>query len=60
MLNFWVFWWLNLKGSIDNTLQEMHEDLQSAISYAGGDKLIDLRKVDYVIVKNSIVNGDAY
>ncbi|MCT4395427.1 GMP reductase [Periweissella beninensis] len=48
------------KGSIDNTLQEMHEDLQSAISYAGGDKLIDLRKVDYVIVKNSIVNGDAY
>ena len=48
------------RGSIDNTLTEMHEDLQSAISYAGGDKLFDLRKVDYVIVKNSIVNGDTY
>ena len=36
----------------------MQEDLQSSISYAGGRKLTDLRKVDYVIVKNSIINGD--
>lgn len=48
------------RGSITSTLKEMHEDLQSAISYAGGDKLMDLRKVDYVIVKNSIINGDTY
>ncbi|MCM0599461.1 GMP reductase [Periweissella fabalis] len=48
------------RGSIDNTLQEMHEDLQSAISYAGGRVLKDLHQVDYVIVKNSIVNGDTY
>lgn len=48
------------RGSIDDTLTEMAEDLQSSISYAGGDKLMDLRKVDYVIVKNSIINGDAY
>ncbi|APX72445.1 GMP reductase [Companilactobacillus allii] len=46
------------KGSIVNTLTEMQEDLQSAISYAGGKTLDSLRKVDYVIVKNSIYNGD--
>lgn len=46
------------RGSIKATLNEMHEDLQSAISYAGGKQLAALRKVDYVIVKNSIFNGD--
>ncbi|MBM6863281.1 GMP reductase [Ligilactobacillus aviarius] len=46
------------RGKISDTLQAMQEDLQSSISYAGGRKLTDLRKVDYVIVKNSIMNGD--
>lgn len=46
------------KGSIVNTLEEMEQDLQSAISYAGGRDLNALRRVDYVIVKNSIMNGD--
>ncbi|KRL38828.1 Guanosine 5-monophosphate oxidoreductase [Liquorilactobacillus uvarum DSM 19971] len=46
------------RGNISNTLREMHEDLQSSISYAGGRNLTALRKVDYVIVKNSIFNGD--
>ncbi|KAA8362225.1 GMP reductase [Leuconostoc carnosum] len=48
------------RGSIYGTLQEMKEDLQSAISYAGGRELSDLKHVDYVIVKNSIMNGDSY
>ena len=46
------------KGSLKDTLVEMQEDLQSAISYAGGRELDALRKVDYVVVKNSIWNGD--
>jgi len=48
------------RGYIDDTLLEMEQDLQSAISYAGGRQLMDLKYVDYVIVKNSIVNGDSY
>ncbi|WP_119325948.1 GMP reductase [Companilactobacillus musae] len=48
------------KGEIMNTLNEMKQDLQSSISYAGGKDLNSLRKVDYVIVKNSIYNGDVY
>src|SRR5690554_6250343 len=46
------------KGLIQDTLNEMQEDLQSSISYAGGKDLESIRKVDYVIVKNSIYNGD--
>lgn len=46
------------KGHIANTLLEMKQDLQSSISYAGGKDLEAIRKVDYVIVKNSIFNGD--
>lgn len=46
------------RGSIADTLREMEEDLQSAISYAGGRDLESIRHVDYVIVKNSILNGD--
>ncbi len=46
------------KGSIKDTLIEMQQDLQSSISYAGGTKLDAIRNVDYVIVKNSIFNGD--
>ncbi|REH83715.1 GMP reductase [Staphylococcus felis] len=46
------------KGSLKDTLIEMQEDLQSSISYAGGKDVDALRKVDYVIVRNSIFNGD--
>ncbi|NHM74650.1 GMP reductase, partial [Staphylococcus agnetis] len=46
------------KGSLKDTLTEMQEDLQSSISYAGGKDIGALRKVDYVIVRNSIFNGD--
>ncbi|MBU8598426.1 guanosine 5'-monophosphate oxidoreductase [Niallia circulans] len=46
------------KGSLSETLQEMEQDLQSSISYAGGKKLDAIRNVDYVVVKNSIFNGD--
>lgn len=46
------------KGKLQDTLTEMQQDLQSSISYAGGTKLDAIRNVDYVIVKNSIFNGD--
>ncbi|WP_375317407.1 GMP reductase [Spiroplasma endosymbiont of Virgichneumon dumeticola] len=46
------------KGSIAATYKEIEEDLQSAISYAGGKELSDLTKCDYVIVKGTINNGD--
>jgi GMP reductase len=46
------------KGRLIDTLIEMQQDLQSSISYAGGNKLKDIRTVDYVVVKNSIFNGD--
>lgn len=39
-----------VKGKLADTLREMQEDLQSSISYAGGTKLLDLRKVNYVIL----------
>lgn len=50
--------WIQHKGSLKDTLVEMQQDLQSSISYAGGRDLESIRKVDYVIVKNSIFNGD--
>lgn len=46
------------RGHLEDTLLEMQEDLQSSISYAGGKELSDIRTVDYVVVKNSIMNGD--
>ena len=46
------------KGSLKDTLVEMQQDLQSSISYAGGKDLKSLTTVDYVIVRNSIFNGD--
>lgn len=46
------------KGSLEDTLKEMEQDLQSSISYSGGTKLEAIRNVDYVVVKNSIFNGD--
>ncbi len=50
--------WIQHKGSLKETLVEMQQDLQSSISYAGGKDIEAIRKVDYVIVKNSIFNGD--
>jgi len=46
------------RGKLKYTLLEMQQDLQSSISYAGGDQLMAIRNVDYVVVKNSIFNGD--
>ena len=37
-----------VKGTLADTLKEMEEDIQSAISYSGGKKLMDIRKVNYV------------
>lgn len=50
---------LPYKGALVDTLTEMQQDLQSSISYAGGKDIGAIRKVDYVIVKNSIFNGDS-
>lgn len=50
--------YVEYKGPLMDTLDEMQQDLQSSISYAGGSKLEAIRTVDYVIVKNSIFNGD--
>jgi len=37
-----------IKGTLAETLEEMEQDVQSSISYAGGTKLMDIRKVNYV------------
>ena len=44
-----------IKGNLEGTLREMEEDVQSAISYSGGTRLMDIRKVNYVVLggKNS-------
>jgi len=39
-----------IKGKLAATLIEMEEDVQSSISYSGGKKLMDIRKVNYVIL----------
>ena len=39
-----------IKGRLADTLREMEEDVQSSISYSGGRKLLDIRKVNYVIL----------
>ena len=39
-----------VKGKLANTLVEMEQDIQSSISYAGGTKLLDIRRVNYVIL----------
>ena len=39
-----------IKGPLVDTLREMREDLQSSISYAGGRQLVDLKKVNYVVL----------
>ena len=47
-----------VKGSLKDTLREMEEDLQSAISYSGGKKLLDIRKVNYVILGGDNAGAD--
>ena len=39
-----------IKGKLADTMREMREDVQSSISYGGGTKLVDLRKVNYVVL----------
>ncbi len=39
-----------VKGKLAETLVEMEQDVQSSISYAGGRRLMDIRKVNYVIL----------
>ncbi len=39
-----------VKGKLADTLVEMEQDLQSSISYAGGTRLLDVRRVNYVIL----------
>jgi GMP reductase len=39
-----------IKGKLAGTLIEMEQDVQSSISYSGGTKLMDIRKVNYVIL----------
>jgi GMP reductase len=39
-----------VKGRLADTLVEMEQDVQSSISYAGGRRLMDIRKVNYVIL----------
>lgn len=39
-----------VKGKLADTLIEMQQDVQSSISYSGGKKLMDIRKVNYVIL----------
>ena len=39
-----------IKGRLADTLTEMEQDIQSSISYAGGKKLLDIRKVNSVIL----------
>jgi len=37
-----------IKGRLSDTMVEMEQDIQSSISYSGGKKLMDIRKVNYV------------
>ena len=39
-----------IKGRLADTLREMQEDLQSSISYAGGKRASDIRRVNYVVL----------
>ena len=47
-----------IKGPLADTLREMREDLQSSISYAGGTRLADIRKVNYVILGGDNTSAD--
>lgn len=39
-----------IRGKLADTLIEMEQDVQSSISYAGGRRLLDIRRVNYVIL----------
>ncbi|MEP6558935.1 MAG: IMP dehydrogenase, partial [Burkholderiales bacterium] len=39
-----------VSGTFQSKLTEMEQDVQSSISYAGGRALLDIRKVNYVIL----------
>ncbi len=39
-----------IQGTLAELLTEMQQDVQSSISYAGGRRLMDIRKVNYVIL----------
>ena len=39
-----------IKGRLADPMREMREDVQSSISYGGGTRLTDLRKVNYVVL----------
>ncbi len=39
-----------IKGLLADTLVEMEQDIQSSISYSGGKALMDIRKVNYVML----------
>ncbi|MGV8804384.1 MAG: GMP reductase [Polaromonas sp.] len=47
-----------IKGKLADTLREMQEDVQSAISYSGGTRLMDIRKVNYVVLGGKNSNED--
>ena len=49
-----------IKGKLSETLVEMEQDVQSSISYSGGKKLMDIRKVNYVTLggDNAGATGD--
>jgi GMP reductase len=47
-----------VKGTLAETLVEMEQDVQSSISYAGGKKLMDIRKVNYVILGGENASAD--
>ncbi len=42
-----------VKGSIWDTLNEIEQNLQSSISYAGGNNLSAIKKVKYVLVRSN-------
>lgn len=44
---------VELKGSIWDTLTYIEQDIQSAISYAGGKELTSLKYVSYVLLKST-------
>ncbi|AHI52849.1 GMP reductase [Spiroplasma culicicola] len=44
---------IQVRGKLLETYKEMQEDLQSSISYSGGNIVSDIKKVDYVILKTS-------
>ena len=44
---------VEVKGSLWDTLEYIEQDLQSAISYAGGKNLNALKHVDYILLKST-------